>query len=290
MSFTKTELDIFLKIYTCELVSYKDICSFFNLNKTYISTILNKLIKKNLIIKKKGLYSISNHSFVIKLAQILFKNKNFILVVKDSGLDILLNLLDGSSVKNISKKTKLKEITIYKYFELIRRISLIYKDKNKYFLNTKHFVDFIDFLMAYKFYIESFDNRLPIGSKIYYKNKKEVIFSINKKLDDFSLTSFSIFGKYGIDIFSYTYYYYFPKRRLTKKDILMHTIRIIEKTDDYRQKTYLALFFSKYKSEFKDVSEDILDKIKLILKKEVVYNYPPYKEIKSKSKLYDIDV
>jgi len=284
---TKTQLGVFYEIIN-ENNKLSAISSALNKNKTHISEILSLLIKEKLIHKNKNQFIISNHSFVLKLRSLLLTNKNLINILCDSGINILLLLLTKSTIDEIATKSGLKEITIRKFLQKSRNMSIISKEKNYFFLNENVWSNLKEFLLDYRSFQESYDDRIPLGSLIYFKNKKEILFSSNKELDYASPTAFTIFKKYDILIFSNVGYYYLPKKTLTKKEVLEHTLKIVSKTKDFKDLLYLSLFYIKYKYEFKDVHHEILANLNKIFVGEKVDGYPPLKEIKEKLILYNI--
>jgi len=287
MTLTTTQLSVFYEIIN-ENNKLSSISDALNKNKTHISEILSILIKEKLIHKNKNQFIISNYPFTIKLRFLLLTNKNLINILCDSGIDILLLLLNKSTIKEIATKSGLKEITIRKFLQKSKNMSIISKENSYFSLNEEVWGNLKEFLLDYKSFQDSYDNRIPLGSVIYFKNKKEIIFSYNKELDSASPTAFTIFKKYDILIFSNVCYYYLPKKPLTKKDILEHTLKIVSKTMDFRDILHLSLFYIKYKSEFKDVHHEILANLNKILIGEKVNGYPPLKEIKEKLILYNI--
>jgi hypothetical protein len=287
MSFTKTQLQVFNEIINNNNRLFS-IYQVLKKNKTHVSEILSYLIKKKLIIKKNQKFFVSDYSFSIKLNFLLTKAPKLIDVLKDHGIELLLLFFESLTVKKASEKSNLKEITIYKFIKKARNFSILCKNKNKYFFNEKIWPDLKFFLLDYKDFNNIFDERVPIGSVIYYKNKKEIIFSYEKELEWASPTAFTIFKNYGLLIYSNVGYYYLPKIKLTKKDILLHTLKIIEKTKDFREILYLALFYYKYKKEFKNIKHEILDNLNKIYNGEKIERYPPLKEIKEKAEMYYI--
>ena len=287
MAFTKTQLRVFYEIIS-DNNNQSAISITLDKNKTYISKILGSLIKEKLIQKNKRLFEVSDYPFAIKLHSLLLTNKILINILCDSGISLLIILLTKSTIKEISTRSGLKEITIKKFISKARNMSIISYEKHNYFLNEDVWGSLKDFLLDYKSFQESYDDRVPVGSTIYFKTKNKIIFSYNKELDYASPTAFTIFKKYDILIFSNVGYYYLPKKLLTKKDILEHTIKVVEKTKDFRDRLYLSLFYIKYKSEFKECHNVILDNLDRILSGEKIIGYPPLKEIKEKLILYNI--
>jgi hypothetical protein len=139
-------------------------------------------------------------------------------------------------------------------------------------------------------FYNTFDSRIPQGAIIYYKTKKEIIFSYEKELGWATPTAFTTFKDYNLLIYSNVGFYYLPKKKLTKKEILLHTLKIVEKTKDFRDRLYLALFYYKYKSQFKNIKHEILDNLDKIFNGIKIAKYPPLKEIKEKAKVYNIKI
>jgi len=287
MNFTKTQLKVFYEVINGNN-RLSSISRALNKNNTHTSEILSLLVKQKCIIKEKRAFNISDLPFALKLRAMLLVNKNLINILCDSGINILIVLLNKSTIKEISTKSGLKEITIKKFIQKARNMSIVSKDKNYFVFNEEVWSNLKSFLIDYKSFQESYDYRVPIGSLIYFKNKKEILFSYNKNLDFATPTAFTVFNKYDLLIQSNVGYYYLPNKELTKKEILEHTLKIVEKTKDFRDILYLSLFYIKYKSEFSNVYHEILENINKILLGEKINGYPPLKEIKEKAKLYNI--
>lgn len=256
-------------------------------NNTHISKIIGVLIKEKLIVKNKQTLSVSEQFHALKLKELLLKSKHLIEVLHDSGLLILITLLEKKTLKELLKETHLKEITIRKFIKNAQTMSLLLKENKYYIVNYKVWKNLIVFLEEYKKFQENYDPRIPLESKIYFKTKKEIVFSTEQELDA-TLTSFSAFKDYDLLIYTFENFYYLPNKKLTKKDLLLHTLAIVEKTKEFRQRMYLALFYYKYKKEFKDIKHEILDNLNKIFSGEKIETYPPLKEIKEKAELYNI--
>ncbi len=102
-------------------------------------------------------------------------------------------------------------------------------------------------------------------------------------------TAFSAYQEYGIGLLNVTHFYYLPKKMLTKEDILKHSLYIAEKDMDTRYLIFIALFYAKYKKEFK-TKHPILINISTILVGGEVKGYPKYQEIKDRAEVYKIKV
>jgi len=221
---------------------------------------------------------------------LLSKYPNLIELFSDSGLKILSSILKPKSINEITKDTNLKRSTIYKKIRIGRNISAITMNNNhKFTINEKIWPNLREYLEVNKKLEETTDNRIPINSIIYYKNEDEILFS-NKSELNATLTAFSKYDKYGIKLFLPTHFYYLPKRELSKEEILLHSIYIVNKEKDYRYLTYAALFYIKFRNEFSNIKHPLLKKLESILKGNTIKGYPTIDEIKEKGLIYDIRI
>lgn len=235
------------------------------------------------LVPKRATYS----SLILPL---LSKYPNLVEPLSESGLKIFTSILRPKSVKEIMRETNLKRSTIYKKIKQGRNISAITINKNRKFtINEKIWPNLRDYLGEINKFEETIDKRIPVNSIIYYKDEDEILFSYNFDFNA-KLTAFSKYGKYGIKLFIPTNFYYLPNRELSKKEILLHSIYIVNKEKDYRYLTYLILFYLKFRDEFLKIRHPILKKIESILKGKTIEGYPTLDEIKEKCLLYDIKI
>jgi hypothetical protein len=245
---------------------------------------LDKLKKKDLISIKRGKIALKPSLYLNLLIQNLLDNPNLINIISDSGLNILLNLEEPKKIKDIIEITGLKKSIVYNKIRQCMNASILLKRDNRYRLNEKIWEQLVDFLLEYKKYDENIDERVPVDSRIYYKDDKGVLFC-SKQERDAQLTAFSIYSEYGIKIYTTKNYYYLPKGKLNKKKILLHSLIVAEKEFDHRKLMYITLFYLKHKTT---VEHEILKNIKKILKGESIKGYPKLDEIKEKAAQYNI--
>ena len=86
-----------------------------------------------------------------------------------------------------------------------------------------------------------------------------------------------------------TNYYYLPKKKLTKEDILLHSLYVVEKDMDISSLIFVALFYAKFKKEFK-IKHLILMNLSAVLAGGEIKGYPKYQEIKDRAEVYNIEV
>ena len=206
-----------------------------------------------------------------------------------TGLKIFTALIEPKSVAQVEKETGLHKTTILKKIRQARKMSLLIIKKNTYKINESIWSDAKEFFIELKKYEGSIDNRVPVTSTIYFKNEEEILFS-NKDELDATLTGFSAYKDFGIKIYTITYYYYLPKKRLTKKDVFMHTLIITEKEMQIQNLILLSLFYLKYKKELNDIKHPIIDNLKKVFRGEMIKDYPSLQEIKDRTEVYNIEV
>ena len=223
------------------------------------------------------------------LLSLLATYPNLIKQLSNSGIDVLFSLLTPKDISEIMLVTKLKRSTIYQKLKQAKYISLITQKDKKYYLNLKIWPLMYNFLSEFKKYKETVDERVPSSALIYYKNEKEIVFSLQQEFDA-CYTAFSAYELYGIKILNPTHYYYLPKRKLTLKEVFNHSLFVVEKTNDHRQLIYIALFYLKYTKKLKGIKSFVLDRIKEVLSGKYVSNYPSFNEIKEKGEIYDIHI
>ena len=221
---------------------------------------------------------------------LLSRYPNLIGLFSDSGIKILMSILKPKSINEIIRETNLKKSTIYKKIRIGRNISAITMNNNhKFTINEKIWPNLKGYLEVNKRLEETIDNRIPVNSVIYHKNEDEILFS-NKSELKVTLTAFSKYDKYGIKLFLPTYFYYLPNRELSKEEILLHSIYIINKEKDHRYLTYLALFYIKFRDEFSKIKNPVLKKYDNIIKGNKIEGYPNLDEMREKGALYDIRI
>lgn len=252
-----------------------------------IYRISKKLSDKGFISVSKSVLKPAEKIHVNLLLNILAEFPNLTEVLADSGINILTVLQTPKTIREITKKTKIKKSIIYKKLKQTINISIIKKQDKHYVLNKKLWKKLREFLINLKKYQETIDSRVQPDSIIYHKTDKEIVFS-SKSEQDASLTAFSAYNLYGIKLLLPTNYYYLPKKKLTKKQVFQHSLYVAEKEKIARYLIYTALFYLKFKKELSRTSHNILKSIKKIIAGKKINNYPSLNEIKEKAKLYDI--
>ncbi|MBD3204200.1 hypothetical protein GF327_07940 [Candidatus Woesearchaeota archaeon] len=251
--------------------------------------IAKKLEKKEIAKLSDNSIKPESKTHVTMMLNLLAKAPNLSNPFSGTGIEIYKTIINPKTGSEIIKKTGLHKTTIFKKIRQGKKMSLILKKNKKYRINEKIWQDAKEFLIELKKYEESLDQRVPVNSTIYHKNEKEIVFS-NKNDIDAQKTAFSAYEKYSIKLLLVTNYYYLPKKQLTKKEIFMHSLYIVEKDFSIKNIIFIALFYAKYKKEFSKIKHEIMDKLNKVFSGKEIKNYPTLEEIKDRAKVYDIKI
>jgi hypothetical protein len=112
----------------------------------------------------------------------------------------------------------------------------------------------------------------------------------NKEIENSSLTAFSVYPKYGINIIMPSNYHHIPKENLDIKQIFNDSLIILKDDKDYRKILYAILFYIKNKRKLKRIKHELVYKFQLILKGEKIEGFPSFEEIKEKARQYDLKI
>ncbi len=102
---------------------------------------------------------------------------------------------------------------------------------------------------------------------------------------DATLTSFSVYANYGIELRLRDYYYTLPKKELFIQEIFIHSL---DSAESISQMLYCILFCLKNKEALKEVSHSMMESIRAVLMGESIKGYPSIEEIEDQAELYGI--
>ncbi|MHC1754110.1 MAG: hypothetical protein AB9861_01535 [Methanosarcina sp.] len=293
MHFSRTELQIIAEL-TKGNTSIGTVAKALNKSEKHIYRIVQKLEEKDLAALSFREIVPRKSTLMVRLTRILDSYPNLIPVLADSGIPILVSLLEAKNVDEITEDTSAKKSTVYAFLKKALKISLVKKDGERYVLNEKIWGEVADLLREIRDIERLLDPRVPYNSVIYYRNRDEVIYSNKHGGESGEKTGFSVFEKEGIRLLLPTTYYYYsdkePEKELTKEDIFRHALYVAEKEASARHLIFLALFYCKFEEELKDVKHDIVENLKLVLQGERIRGYPALEEIKEKADMYGIEI
>ena len=286
MRLSNTELSILKQVAEGNR-SVKEIAKVLNKSKFQIYRSGQKLIGKGFLRLTKGVYDSVKNTHASMLIQLLVDYPAVIVPFSGSGIDILKSLFEPKSIKEIMSESGIKRTQVFKKIKQARGISLLRFSDGQYKLNYKIWGKAIEFLREIKKYDETNDLRVPGNSIIYFKSAKEIIFS-NKETIDATLTGFSAYKDYGIKLMLLRNYYYLPNKKLSLKEVFIHSIYNVEKEMDIREIVFVALFYAKHKPQLSKIKHIIVENIDKIFEGKLIPGYPSLEEIKNRAEIYDI--
>lgn len=288
MNFSKTELNIVAQIAQGKR-RVKEIAKALKKSTFQIYRSGKKLREKDVLSLHNSLYEPKKYTHVSMLIQLLVDYPSLVKPLSDSGLDLLIRLLEPKTVSQLIRESNTKRTQVFKKLKEAKGISLVKVTKGKYALNDTLWNNFIELLKEVKKYEQTTDSRIPASSIIYYKDGEKILFS-NKETIDATLSAFSSYEDYGIKLGLLRNYYYLPKKELSIKEIFVHSLYVAQRENTIQSLIFIALFYAKYKSKLSHIKHPIRKNIDKIFEGEQIPRYPSLEEIRDRARVYDIQL
>ena len=288
MMFSKTELELLSEVGRGG-TSVNGIAKALHISISQVYRISQTLHQKGILKCVRGVLHSERKTHVSMFLNLLSRTKNLSVPFSGTGLQIYTAMIESKSVEEIEKETGLHKTTVLKKINQGRKMSLILREQKKYRVNEKLWSDAKEVLIEMKKFEDSVDERIPVGSVIYGKNEKEIVFSTSESIGA-EETAFSAYEHHGLGLLLVKKYYVLPKRKLTKKEVFTHSLMVVEKEPETRYFIMIALFYIKYKKELARIHHRLIDNIKKVLAGEIVPGYPTLAEIKERASVYKIKV
>ena len=287
MELTKAEINV-LEQMAMGKTSAKAIAPAVKKGIKQVYVILKRLGEKSFTGHKRKKFELLKSPHVTLLIQLIEKHPEITGLLADSGITVLSALLEPATANEILARTGLKKSIVYRKLRNVQKYSIVAIENRKYTINRKIWADLSGFLEELAMFENTTDKRVPVNSVIYHKKGNEIIFSNRQELDA-EKTAFSVYSEYGIKIMPTTNYYCLPKRKLTKKEIMLHSLYITEKEKSMQNIIFVALFYLKHGKKMR-IQNPLLENIKLVLEGKAVSGYPTLKEIADRAEIYNIKV
>jgi predicted transcriptional regulator len=286
-SLSKNELKLLREI-NIDNFSLEGLAKALSKSRFQTSRLLSKLREKGFLNRIGNKLIFQKQSFIPILLDILDKNTHLIPILADSGINILKEMLEPSSIKDLESKTNLKQAIIYRKVKEAQKFSIVRKENKKYFLNSKIWPELKEFLESYKRYLIRISPHLDSNILIRGKYDNIIIAESAKEIKDSCLTAFSVYSNYGIGIITPFNYYHIPKEKLSIKQIFKDSLIILRDDPEYRKQLYAMLFYLKNKSKLKGIKSELVYKLREILSGKKIEGYPSLNDIKEKAQQFDI--
>jgi predicted transcriptional regulator len=250
---------------------------------------IKRLVDKGIITLHRGMVKGIHDLHVTLLLQLLSDTPYVVDMLADSGTLILQLLETSHTAGQIIQKTGYRKSIVYRKLKKGISHNMIIERERTYQWNPKMWPLLKSFLHEINKREQTIDSRIPPSSVIYYKDKDEIVFSTKEELDA-PLTAFSVYKNFGITIYNITYFYYFPKKKLSVEEVFRHSLYITEKTGEIRHIIFVALFYLKHRKKLSKIQHPILEKLKRTFYGEKFDRFPSLQEIKDRAAVYDLEV
>jgi hypothetical protein len=222
------------------------------------------------------------------LLALLKKYPNLVSVLSGSGLPILSSIASPKTVTDIIRDTDISKTVVYGKINQSLSLSILKSGNNDtYSINKEIWPDLASFLKTLTLYDEISDPRVPEASTIYHRTRRDIVFSTSVQVDA-TPTAFSEYKNYGLSLLLPVNFFYLPKRHLTREDVFLHSLFVIEKEHERRYALYTVLFYLKYRKGLQNTKHPFMTKIQKVLEKKTIDDFPTYNEIMEKARDYDI--
>ncbi len=206
-----------------------------------------------------------------------------------SGRRVELLSQMGSSQKSLetlAKETGISSDTVYYYLQDLLSLGIVSRSKEgkAYFYSFNYIIwpelkEFVTALLKYQIL-----RLVPREALLIKGYESSVLFKSLRPLDA-TLTSFSAYEDYGIELRLRDYHYTLPKRRLSIGEIFTHSL---DSAEGISQRLYCILFYLKNKESLEEVRHPMMVDIRAVLKGERLKGYPTKEEIEEQAELYGI--
>ena len=211
----------------------------------------------------------------------------FSLLFADRRVDLLSRIESvQKSVEMLEEETGIPRKTIYRYLKDFIRLGAVKRTKKDraylYSLNEIIWPEIEGFVAALQEYQAL---RLVPREALLLKSYRDSVLFKSIRSQDATLTSFSAYEDYGIELGLRDNYYTLPKRVLSIREIFIHSL---DSAEDYRQKLFCILFYLKNKDKLEGIDHPIMKDLKAALQGKKIKGYPTLEDIEDRTDLYDI--
>jgi len=290
MRLNKNEIKTLLYITSSQsAVHPQDLINDLGVQRGSVSRIITHLNEKGLVDREDNKLVLSESKPAESFKRLYYAHRAspFQILLADGRIDLISRLAkDPKSIKELQRETGIPLKTLYYYLQNLSRLSVVVKiKKGKGYLYSFNYLywgalkDFVSDLQEYdKVHLVPRDALLI---KIY---DDSVLFK-SLRQQDATLTSFSAYGDYGIDLDLRDNYYTLPKRELSIKEIFIHSL---DSAEGLQQKLFCILFYLKNKDELEGIEHHMMNDIKTVLQGEKIKGYPSLEDIEDRTEMYDI--
>ncbi|MCL2317946.1 MAG: hypothetical protein FWC44_02670 [Methanomassiliicoccaceae archaeon] len=249
------------------------------------------LRKKGAVYLKDGTIIPERHTFLNLLLTMLHDHTSAAHNLSGNGLDVLVLLLDGRNISDLSYILGDDRRTVMSRIEKMKRNGIVYKEGRVYKINDVFWPDLRKLVTEYDTFRTTIDFRVPPDSRTYFSSRDHAVFSNDRDID-YQKTAFSVYGEYGVTVFANTNYYCTLSAPPTLSEVMEHSMEIITADKDKRLRMAALIFYKKYIDEFGNIKHPMKEEMDEVLrtKERAAEGWLPIGEMQTRAEMYGVDL
>jgi len=266
-----------------------DLSQALNIHPDTLSRLLTDLVGKGLLERDGKDIALAKTPPAEAFKKLYFSHRAspFALLFADRRVDLLSRIESGQkSVEMLEEEAGIPRKTIYRYLKDFIRLGAVKRTKKDraylYSLNEIVWPEVEGFVAALQEYQAL---RLVPREALLLKSYRDSVLFKSIRPQDATLTSFSAYEDYGIELGLRDNYYTLPKRELSIREIFIHSL---DSAEDYRQKLFCILFYLKNRDKLEGIDHPMMKDLKAALQGKKIKGYPTLEDIEDRMDLYDI--
>jgi len=285
----KSEIKILKVLSEFEKLTLKQLANILNCNTSFCSRVLKDLQKKGIVScsveNGKKYYYVLRNPYTNLLLEIIKEFSNLL----GGKREILLSALTKElNLKEIQLKTQLSLKQIIEYLEEFQSQGIVVEKNGKYTIARDK-----EILITF-FKLKEMENL----NVVWERGEEKLFYSSEKMENNCTLTAFSLFPKFGVQVYQKYFYYYSPKSDISLEEIFIHSLKFSKDKNDF---LLCIIFYLKNKYFFDPIKLRILARkyqvreiltniFELLEKKKQIDFLPSYEELRRKARIYGINL
>ncbi|MDR0309643.1 MAG: winged helix DNA-binding protein, partial [Candidatus Methanoplasma sp.] len=245
-------------------VSIIDLHMAMGLSNVQIYRTVASLEGKGAVRFENGEVTVREQTHLYTLMNILHDSVSAVDLLAGNGLDIIREMREPATAREVSERLGISQRTVSRSIKRMRNVGMLSKDGDRYRINAKMWPELLPLADRYADYSESFDERVPPGSRIYHRSRVLTVFSNDRDLE-YTKTAFSRFKEFGISIHLDTQYYCNLADPLTVGDIMFHCLEVISIEKNWRLRMLSLMFYKKYRNELGNINHPMKEEMEQVL-------------------------
>jgi len=192
------------------------------IGSTYVraSQITGQLLQRGFVTRTDGLISLADTAHATLFRKIATRY-DVEKLLNDSKEDVILALLSADDIRDIQRQTELSYWTVRRALNKIMETGVVKEEDRKYFLAGDE-----DLKLFLRLWWEEKQRRLvePYAEVIYASPDSILKRTSEGRSGKGSLTAFSVFNRYGVELHPIYGYYVQPERKLSIESVLVHAM------------------------------------------------------------------